>query len=423
MNRFAESRVAAAVIAAVWAAVACPLIYVAISRASMQLAMTGADDFDQAQRVCAADAENAECAARLALAAERFGMDPLKFWDRAVELNRHDADLAIQAALAHEAAGGESRAERLLLEAAERSRTWLPRWSLANFYYRRGRPDEVAHWARLALNRGYGDRGPLFRLCRSAGLSHDEILGTVLETRDLAGVEAYMAYVRADLGEEAAGALARAAERWFKANGGKEITAASADELALVSEALVRFGKHDRAFEIWERLRQLGALGEVRRLDGSALGDAGFTGRTMAAPGFGWAMATEEGVELLAGSPPGMAKIEMRGGQPENFVVLSQRVRLDGEGRWVLRYESAASGDLPPDGHFVWLLANEEDAGESARRELRGSPEWSDAEVVWDTEGGFRRLSLLYRRPLGAARWAGELRLRNLRLRREGARR
>jgi tetratricopeptide (TPR) repeat protein len=419
LKRFAESRVAAAVVAVFWAAVAGQLSYTAVQRASMQRAVAGAAGFEAANRVCGADSENAECAARLALAAERFGVEGLDLWDRAVELNRHDAALLIQSALAHESAGDEAKAERLLLEAAERSRTWLPRWSLANYYYRRGRKEEVAKWARLALERGYGDRTPLYGLCRSAGLTEDEILSRVVGARDVAGIEAYLRYVRAEADGETAGALSRAAEMLFEANGRAGVTRTSAEELAQTCETLVRLGEHERAYKIWQRLAERGGLGEVNGRDGGALGDAGFTGRSLAAPAFGWAMATVAGVEILAGSPPGTAKIEMSGGQPESFVVLSQRVRLEGGGRWALRFESAENGDLPADGHFHWALENDGEGGEGAMKGWTGGPEWAGADVGWDVEGGFWRLSLVYRRPMGSARWSGQMRIRNLSLRRE----
>ena len=420
MKRFTESRVVAATVAVVWAAAAGQLGYTAVQRALVESRIAEAGSFDEVRRVCAKDAENAECAARLAVAAESYGVHRLEYWDRAVELNGHDAGLLIQAALAYESAGDKAKAERLLTRAAERSRTWLPRWSLANYYYRRGRPEEVAKWARLALERGYGDRVPLYGLCRSAGLSQDEILNRVVGKSDIAAMEAYLRYAR-QFGEEGAGPLARAAEMLLDARGGAGLTRVSANEIALASEAIVRAGDPTRAYSIWQRLKHQGGLGALAGVDGGVLGDAGFTGRAMAAPGFGWAMAAVEGVEIRAGSPPGMVKIETTGGQPERLTVLSQRVRLDGGGRWVLRFEASANGEQPADGHFVWALEKEGEDGEAAKRELKLGQDWTAAGEGWDVEGGFWQLSLIHRRPLGAVRWSGELRIRNLSLRREGA--
>lgn len=407
----------------VWAAAAVPIIHGAAGRAAAERAMAVASTFEEARRACAPDTANAECAARLAAAAERYGVDPRKFWDRAVELNRHDARILIEAALAYEAAGELDKAERLLVDAAGRGQTWLPRWSLANFHFRRGRPAEVARWSRLALERGYGDRGPLFGLCRAAGMTYGEILSQVVGSRDVAGIEAYMRFVRAEAGGDAAGELARAAEMLTEAAGGGGISRSSGDELALASEALVRSNEYVRAWSIWQRLIERGALGDVTGRDGGKLLDVGFTGRAMAAPGFGWAMAAEEGVEVRAGSPQGTAKIELTGGQPERFAVLWQRVRLDEGGRWVLRFEASANGDRPAEGHFFWALDGEGEDGGAARPVAAASAEWSANSLQWDVEGGFRRLSLVYRRPLGSARWSGELRIRNLSLRREGVQR
>lgn len=420
MKRFAESRWAAAAVALGWAAAAVPLVCVAVRRAVAERAIAGASSFDEARRACAADAGNAECAARLAAAAERYGVNPLEFWDRAVELNRYDARVLIEAALAHEAAGEPDKAERLLNEAAGRSKTWLPRWSLANFHFRRGRPGEVAKWSRLALERGYGDRAPLFALCRAAGMTYTDILNQVVGTRDVAGIQAYMRFAGAEAGD-AAGELARAAEMLMEAEGGVGISRQSGDELALASEALVRTGEYVRAWNVWGRLIGRGALGDVTGRDGGALLDVGFTGRAMAAPGFGWAMAAEEGAEVRAGSPPGTVKIELTGGQPERFPVLWQRVRLEEGGTWVLRFEASANGDRPADGHFHWALGREGDGAEAVRPVEAAGAVWSENALPWDVDGGFRRLSLEYRRPLGSARWSGELRIRNLSLRREGA--
>lgn len=423
MKRFAESRLAAAALAAAWAAAAGPLVYTTIARAVTQGAIARAVGLEEATRACEADRENAECATRLAVAAERFGLTSLRLWDRAVELNRWDAAVLIQSGLAHEAEGETEKAERLLVEAAGRSRTWLPRWSLANFYARQGRPDEVAKWARLALERGYGERAPLFGLCRSAGVSHDKILTAVLGERDIAGIEGYMGYLRAQAVAEAAEPLARAADMLLNAYGQARLSRANADELALAADWLVVQDQQERGWTIWQRLREQGGMGDVPGAVGGVLCDAGFTDQAMAAPGFGWEMTKAEGVQILAGSPPGMAKIELTGGQPESVTLLSQRVKLGGGGRWVLGFEAAVNGDQPADGHFLWVLAMESERGEEAARGWKSESDWKGVGVSWDVEDGFWRLSLVYRRPLGSARWSGELRIRNLSLRREGANR
>jgi len=54
-----------------------------------------------------------------------------------LRLNRYDAQADIGLGLQFEADGDFGRAEKKLLEAYEVDHTYLPRWSLANYYFRR----------------------------------------------------------------------------------------------------------------------------------------------------------------------------------------------------------------------------------------------------------------------------------------------
>jgi len=54
-----------------------------------------------------------------------------------LQLNRYDAQADIELGLQYEADGDFGRAEKQLLEAYEVDHTYLPRWSLANYYFRR----------------------------------------------------------------------------------------------------------------------------------------------------------------------------------------------------------------------------------------------------------------------------------------------
>jgi hypothetical protein len=71
----------------------------------------------------------------------------------------------IDAGLSAEQATDYGAAERALLEAARIDHQYLPAWTLANFYFRRG---DVAHfwpWAARAAALAYDDLAPLVRLC------------------------------------------------------------------------------------------------------------------------------------------------------------------------------------------------------------------------------------------------------------------
>lgn len=104
--------------------------------------------------------------------------DPGKAEDllqRAVTLSPLDSRSWIDLALRHEMDGNLPAAERELLRAAGVDRQYLPRWSLANFYFRRGDDTRFWLWARSASEMLYDDPRPLFRLCDAAAAGENLI--------------------------------------------------------------------------------------------------------------------------------------------------------------------------------------------------------------------------------------------------------
>lgn len=69
--------------------------------------------------------------------------------------------------LALEKSGDISSAETALLTAVEQDRRFLPAWTLANFYFRRGRDRDFMEWSRRASVMQYDDARPLLRLLQS----------------------------------------------------------------------------------------------------------------------------------------------------------------------------------------------------------------------------------------------------------------
>lgn len=84
----------------------------------------------------------------------------------AIRLNPYNAGPIVDLAQAFEAEGDSAQAERWLLEANRVDRTYFPRWSIANFYLRRGHEDGFWKWARRAAEVGCEDMTSLFDLCR-----------------------------------------------------------------------------------------------------------------------------------------------------------------------------------------------------------------------------------------------------------------
>lgn len=124
----------------------------------------------------------------------------------AVKLNPYLSSAWIEMALAAEGAGRIEEAEAALLEAARVDQMFEPRWTLANFYFRRGREAEFWRWVRLAAERSYGDRTAVFRLCHRLTDDAAKVLAALPSTDPVLADYVRFAMERADwTGAEKAG--------------------------------------------------------------------------------------------------------------------------------------------------------------------------------------------------------------------------
>ena len=112
------------------------------------------------------------------LADQIYAIDPTaakSLLQRAVALNRYDASSWIQLGLLSEAAGDLPQAEEALSRAADADSTFLPSWSLANFYFRHQDADRFWYWAQKAAQMAPDDATPLLRLSWYVSPSAPEI--------------------------------------------------------------------------------------------------------------------------------------------------------------------------------------------------------------------------------------------------------
>ena len=88
-----------------------------------------------------------------------------EFLRTALRHNPYDSDALIDLGLRYEADGDLRRAEETLLEAYAVDKAYAPRWTLANFYFRRDNLPAFWAWARRAQEMPSDDLGALFALC------------------------------------------------------------------------------------------------------------------------------------------------------------------------------------------------------------------------------------------------------------------
>ena len=134
------------------------------------------------------------------------GEDSTALLERAARLNPLSSAPRIRLGLAAEAHGDFSGAEKWLLDAARVDHQFEPRWTLANFYFRRERPADFWKWIRAALEVSYGDRRLAFDLCWRMSQNAEEILTQAIPDRHEV-LAAYLYYAM-DAHRQAVGAVA-----------------------------------------------------------------------------------------------------------------------------------------------------------------------------------------------------------------------
>lgn len=332
-----------------------------------------------------------------ALQMEYDGGDPRPVLERMAALNPLASAPRIRLGLDAEVRGDLQTAERRLLEAARVDQQFEPRWTLANFYFRRqggavGNQD-FWKWMRLALERSYGDRRPAFDLMWRMSSDAAEILRAVPEEREVVG--AYLSYTLDHHRLDAAGPAAVKLARW-RDEGDRALLNGTLD--ALLDQAGVDASRGEEARRIWVELGYAAPSGIASPDFENPRGGHGFDWRLLESPG----------VTHVAEDAPRAHKIVLNGEQPESCDLVKQVVGVRAGGRYTLRWEARTSGIESPTG-LEWRVAGR-------RISLGASEAWSAGEFPWTAASDWEAVTLAYQRPLGQVRANGSVELRHVTL-------
>jgi hypothetical protein len=308
--------------------------------------------------------------------------------ETALRLNPRNAKAWIEIGLSDEIDGDLAGAERRLLEAARVNRQYEPRWTLANFYFRRGRHVEFWKWARDAVPMLYGDPVPLFRLCWR--VSDD---GAFIERQlDMHRKDTLTGYL------------------WFLISEGHvdglESAAARVDDVRAVRAAcdlLLAHKQVDAGMRVWNLLCESKRL-PYRPLDpsrGVSITNGDFAERP-APDGFDWRYGRMEGISF--GEQARALRIDFSGRQPEACDVLTQLAPVLGSRDYELRVREK-SERIGAGSGLEWKVLD------AATGEALGGTRFR-------TPAGMRlvKIVLAYRRALGTTRIDGRLWLNNVEL-------
>ena len=183
---------------------------------------------------------------------------------RALSLNPRDASLRIELGLQDEIAGRLAAAEQKLLEAARVDNTFPPRWTLANFYFRRKDEDQFLIWAKRSAEMAHGDLTPLFKLSLRMTGNPSTVLNRVV----LARPEIIGPYLQFTLDENRLSDAVPAALALLRTSSAKD-----ADRLAAFCDRLLSEYPKDRrwlgpAVEIWNSMLPLRRIDRASSING-----------------------------------------------------------------------------------------------------------------------------------------------------------
>lgn len=328
---------------------------------------------------------------------------------RAVALNPRDARAWIELGLRYDAGGNSALAERALLRAAEESRTYLPRWTLMNYYFRRHDTEGFWRWAKRAVPLIWGDPLPLFHLC--GRVREDGELIARLDIRRPEWRVAYLFYLLDAGRSDLAGPSVRRLRESHRD--------ADAPLLLAACDRLLAAGRSGDARAIWD------GLSAARRTPGGSVrggsGGSIYNGDFAAPPtghGFDWRLPRIEGISAAREEAPAGLRLTFSGGQPDSAEPLAQLAPVEENTAYELKFDYRTS-EIAAGAGPNWRIG---DAGRGlgiAAGESLGSEDPTEGRIAFVTPPGCRllRVALASERRPGATRIAGYIVLRNVELR------
>lgn len=321
---------------------------------------------------------------------------------QAVKLNPYDADAWIHLGLIDERENRSSEASRSFHQAAHVDHTFLPAWTLANFYFRQNNSAQFWLWIRQASRLVPEDASPLFRLCWHFTDEGNEIARQLdLNRPDM--MAQYLNFLMSDSRKAAVGriSLRLAASRRTKD------TPLLLDTL----DWLIAQQQAPEALTLWNLLAAEGRIPDhaIHPRSRPAVVNADFA-QSPTSVGFDWHLPNVQGISVSLESAAGGLRLEFSGDQPESVEVLTQVLAVEPNTAYTFTYDYATSGIAPGSG-LTWRVTSLTNGGVLAQSESLSSENEIASHLSFSVPGDSRfvRLSLLYQRALGTTRIEGSL--------------
>jgi hypothetical protein len=342
------------------------------------------------ERAIALDPGNAHYHAWLAEIEEYEGRDPEPELESAAALNPADSSVWIRRGLRAESEGNFANAEKFLLEAARIDKLYAPRWTLVNYYARHSDAAQTLEWAREAMEIGYGDLAPLFRLCWTVTQDHDAIRAAVPKRGNV--LLKYLAFLTQENRLDAAGPVAAAV---------MESAHPDSAILARYCDRLIEAGRGGEAALVWREMCQRGLL----PFDTASIltnGDFRFEPMGLA---FDWRVSAEPEIAAARSESQRAMRFHLSGRQPEQIELLWQFVPVEAGKRY--RFSAGYRTSWRDAAGLRWRV------GELAESPDLAAEDWTQIEMTFTAAALIERIALVYSRPAGSMRAEGEIWIRN----------
>jgi tetratricopeptide (TPR) repeat protein len=314
--------------------------------------------------------------------------------DTALRLNRYNAQAYIELGMQYEADGDFTKAEKLLLSAYEVDHTYLPRWSLANYYFRRDNMPAFWAWAHSAAEMPSDEVGPLFELCWRVSPDPEKISAAILNQKP----EFIRQYVGFLLAKNQLLAVSIIAPRLVSSGD------AESDRplLFLVVNRLIAMDDATAASALWHLLIEQHWV----VADTAVPNNAAFARESLPV-GFDWSIPEYHGLHSWPG-PSGLVT-EFTGSQPEKCTVAEQALAL-APGNYAMAF-SYRTTEIPPATGLRWQVIHTKSDTVLAQSPDLSSNTLQHSTVAFTVPPGdsILRLRLVYQRALGTPRISGTL--------------
>jgi pentatricopeptide repeat protein len=340
-------------------------------------------------------------------------------WTRSAELNPFSADTWFRLGYHAELNQHQPRlAEQYFSKAAAVDRSYLPRWTLANFYFRQHNREQFLKWAKSALEITPYDGAAVF--FQTLTLTNDEkqVLN-ILPARTQVVFD-YLNFLLASNRDASLESVAmRSLDLPAAAPFGRpDLPARWQDLLGITEDRLLIAGNVDAALRVWNRMHQRGWAKLAAPSASAPLTNAEFK-TPFSNHGFDWSFVPAPGVSFDQLPESQKIRFTFSGTQPEWCRLLEQFVSLEPGRTYRMAWETESS-DFTDRIGLTWRLHPVGPGGPDAGSGL-SSPDLivkgaNHGEWIFSARNDAKLylITLEFKRPLGQVRAEGSLAIRDV---------